>query len=286
MKQKIHLFAYLLAFAAVLSACKKEDDKEATPAPTQAVDEFKTIPTSFTQKVMMERYTGEWCVNCPDAAKYIDAIAVKYPTKFAVAGVHQGDWLEIPQLTTLKDHLGGIGGYPRASINRVPAQNTTNGQDGLVVYSRGNWEANVDRLVDQGSTKTAKAGLAIESSITDNKLSIKVHCGFTATVSSDTRLTVYLLEDQITAVKQIGATTNPYIHDNVLRKVITSGLGDAIDMKTGTYLLKEYKDIDISTYKKENVKIVAFVNTIGGSSNAHQILNVQQAKAGVTQKYD
>ncbi|OYU96814.1 MAG: hypothetical protein CFE21_00565 [Bacteroidetes bacterium B1(2017)] len=285
MKKLSRILIFLMALSLTQTSCKKEESAS-TDNNTQNNNGFATIPSAFTKKALVEEYTGEWCVNCPDGVTYLKNISAKYPTQTIIAGVHQGDWLEISQLNTLSTHLGGIGGYPRASINRVPAQATTNGQDGMVVYSRGNWETNVARLIDASTTKTGKTGLAIESSLSGDNLNIKVHCGFTANETRKTYLTVYILENEITAINQIGATTSPYVHEHVLRKVVTAGTGDAIDMTKGNYVMKEFKDINISAYNKANVEVVAFINVIGSTSTTHEVLNVQKVKAGETKSYD
>ncbi|MCF8253540.1 MAG: Omp28-related outer membrane protein [Bacteroidia bacterium] len=278
------MFNLLLILTLVQAGCKK-DESSSPNTTTTTGNEFETLPSAFTKKVLLEEYTGEWCVNCPDGAKYVHDILTKYPTQMIPVGVHQGDWLEFAQLGVLSTHLGGIGGYPRASINRTPATNTTNGQDGLVVYSRGNWESNVARQIDVNAP-TGDLGLALESTITEGKLNVKVHVGYKETNMNDTRLTVYILENKITAIKQIGATTSPYIHEHTLRKVASSGLGDKIDLKTGNYKMVEFKDIDISSYQSSEVEVVAFINEVGSSSNKHKVLNVQAVKAGETKKYD
>lgn len=283
--KKLRLFAISMALLALVGTGCKKDENTSAPDPN-ANNGFANVPSAFTKKVLLEEFTGEWCVNCPDGADYIKNILAKYPTQVISAGIHQGDWLEISQLTSLSSHFGGIGGYPRAAINRVPATNTTNGQDGMVVYSRGNWESNVARLIDAAGSKTGKTGLAIEANLNGNQVNVKVHCGFTKNESRDTRLTVYVIEDDITAINQIGATTTPYIHKHTLRKVLSGPYGDAIDMKSGNYIKKEYLNVDISGYNKSNVKIIAFINVVGSTSTMHEVLNVQETAVGETKNYD
>jgi hypothetical protein len=282
------ILAYLFSLTLLFNACEKADDKTEpdptpTPAPTSPISD---VPASFTQKVLIEKYTGEWCVNCPSGSEVLKGILTKFPENVIAANVHQGDWLEIPQLKALSDHLGGIGGYPRASINRVPAQGTTGNQDGFIVYSRGNWDVNTTRLVDLGGNKTAKHGLALETKLEGNILNIKVHCGFKDADARDTRVTLYLVEDGIQAVKQTGATTNPYIHEHTLRKVLTAATGDAIKMESGKKVVKEFNGIDVSAYKSENLEVIAFVNVVGPNNKEHQVLNVQSVKAGKNKNWD
>jgi hypothetical protein len=99
-------------------------------------------------------------------------------------------------------------------------------------------------------------------------------------------LTVYLVEDSVQAQNQTGATTNPYFHQHVLRKVLSRPLGDSIQLNSGSYALKTYENIDISAFKQANLKIIAFINVIGSSNTTHEIMNVQETKAGKSQLFD
>lgn len=282
-----NLLSVLLAFSIVLAySCKKEEDSGTpgggTGGSNDPLAEVGAIPASFTKKIVMEKYTGEWCVNCPDGAARMKAVLDAFPNQSFGVEVHQNDWLEISQLATLRTHLGGIAGYPRASIDRVPANGTTApNQDGLVVYSRGNWMNMSTKLV----AKSTDAGLAIKTTINGDKLDIKVFTAALKDISSDTRLTVYILENNIVAKNQVGGSPG-YTHQHVLREVISDGLGDKITLKAGEHVIKEYKDIDISGYDKTNLQVLAFVNVVGATTKDHNILNAQEVKAGSTKKWN
>lgn len=279
-----NLLYSLLTLGLLLSfGCKKEETP-GTPAPSGSNDplaEVGAIPASFTKKTVIEKFTGEWCVNCPDGAAKLKAVLDAHPGVTYAAEIHQGDWLELSQLNTLKTHLGGIAGYPRAAIDRVPAQGTS-GQDGLIVYSRTWWEINTARLLQN----QAKAGLALVTKLNGTKLNIKVFAAGKEAITSDTRLTVYILEDNILAKNQVGGSAG-YTHHHVLRKVVSAGTGDAIDLKqAGKHIIKEYNDVDISGFTSANLKVLAFINVVGASSSTHEVLNGQEVKAGQTKKWN
>lgn len=283
-----NLLVVLLSFGIVLTyGCKKEEET-ATPGngggsgSSDPLSEVGAIPSSFTKKIVIEKFTGEWCVNCPDGSKRLKAILDANPNKSYGVDVHQGDWLEIDQLNVLSTHLGGVGGYPRATIDRVPASGTTSpNQDGRVIYSRGNWMGMANKLI----TNSTDAGLALKTTLNGDKLNIEVFAATLKDLSSDTRLTVYVLENNIPAKNQIGGGAG-YIHQHVLRKVVSDGLGDKITLTAGSHTLKEYKDIDISSYNKDNVEVIALINVVGASSKDHQVLNGQKVKAGETKKWN
>lgn len=282
-----NLLVVLLSFGIVLTyGCKKEEET-ATPGnngsgSSDPLSEVGAIPSSFTKKIVMEKYTGEWCVNCPDGAARMKAVLDAFSGKSYGVEVHQNDWLELPQLQLLSTHLGGVGGYPRASIDRVPASGTTSpNQDGRVIYSRGNWMGMSTKLV----ANSTDAGLALKTTLDGDKLNIEVFAAALKDMSSDTRLTVYILENNIVAKNQVGGTAG-YTHQHVLRKVVSAGLGDKISLKAGEYVTKEYKAIDVSGFDKTNIQVLAFINVVGASTSEHSIINAQEVKVGETKKWN
>lgn len=283
MKIKHILFSAVAVAVLIGSGCKKSETTSPTNTPDDPLAEVGAVPTSFTQKVVLEKFTGEWCVNCPSGAAYLKAVMDAHPNTAYGVEVHQNDWLELTQLTTLETHLGGVAGYPRAAINRVPAQGTGSAnQDGFIVYSRGSWEANAARLLQN----TASTGLAISTKVNGDNLDIKVFASSLQPITKDTRLTVYILENNIVARNQTGGSPG-YTHQHVLRKVVSAGLGDVLELKTaGGYITKEYKGVSLVGFDKANIHVLAFINVVGANSNSHEILNAQEVKAGEAKKWN
>ena len=280
-----YLFIAALSAVFLFAGCKKEEPATGSdPYNSDPLTVVGAVPSGFTQKVVIEKFTGEWCVNCPDGAARLKEVLDAHPNKAIAAEIHQNDWLEISQFSVLDKHLGGIIGFPRAALNRLHATQTINpNQDGFLVISRGNWAAATDRLLQE----EAKAGLALITRLNGGKLDIKVLAASNTDVEKETRLTVYILEDGIVAKNQTGASAG-YTHYHVLRKVASEGIGDIIDLnKAGSLVVKEYKNIDVSGYNTANLKVIAFVNVMPTSTdNERRILNGQEVKAGQIKKWD
>ena len=68
MNKKIIFVALALC---VIAACKKSGDETPQPATTPTITDTNStstaVPKSFTQKVLLEEFTGAWCSTCPDA---------------------------------------------------------------------------------------------------------------------------------------------------------------------------------------------------------------------------
>ena len=140
-----------------------------------------------------------------------------------------------------------------------------------------------------------------------NKANIEVHAGFNSTLNgNDYRLTVYLIEDGVTGTgsgydqrnyyntdsespfNNLGDPIEGYEHNHTLRAVLSESLGDAImvsEMVSGGEHIETYT-VDISSYNKNKLSIVAFVNYVGLSSTEHEVMNVQKCGIDGFQDWD
>ncbi|MDO4692112.1 MAG: Omp28-related outer membrane protein [Porphyromonadaceae bacterium] len=88
-------------------------------------------------------------------------------------------------------------------------------------------------------------------------------------------LTVYLVEDGIRSTTQTGR--KEYIQDGVVRAVLSDTWGDEIDLSGYSYRKEYITKID-KTWKKENLRIVAFVADYGGEYDKLRVHNTEEFK--------
>lgn len=260
-------------------SCKK--DKDTGSGGGTIANPVGDPPVIFTKKIFLEMFTGEWNPNCPTGQDTLKAM-MALDSNLITACIHQGDYLAItPFFNAINMHMGGINGFPRAAIDRLPATKGT--QLDSIVYSIFNWRLNLEELQ---KTLTSEVGLAISSKETNNNLEVAVYVGYNDSILKRTRLTVYLIEDSVEAMNQLNADTN-YIHQRVVRKVMTSYTGDSIAMLDGKMITKNYS-MTLNGYynNKSNLRLVAFVNIVGDDFKTHEVLNVQEAKLNEVKKWD
>lgn len=283
----------------LLASCSKSKDE--TPAPTVPKDSttngnnnsISPVPSSFTQKVLLETFTGAWCGTCPDADYKRDQVIAAQSSKVIAATVHQSDAMSFSLYNTLFATFNT--NIPSGMINRTPSA-------GTVILNQTQWLSNATVAL----SKTAKSGLAIKSSVSSGTATIEVHAGFKETVSGTINLTVYLVEDKVkgtgSGYDQSNAYNNSsgspfynqgnpivnYEHNRVVRKVLTADLGDAIPVASivagGDY--KKIFTTSVSAYDQNELWVVAFINKKGTSATTHEILNAQQAKIGSLKNWD
>lgn len=281
----------LLAFA----SCKKDDStNSSTGNPTGGTS---SVPTTFTQKVLLETFTGAGQPQCPDGFVKLDNIVAANSIKAIPVYIHYSDAMEISQYTSLQTTFanGMAPQFPSGMINRTPSLS-------MVIFNRTQWQSNFD----VAKVKPAKCGLAISSSISSNTASITVHSGFNEALAGNYNLTVYLLESNISGIGSnydqrnsynsitghayfgLGDPITGFKHNNVLRKVASSALGDAIastNVKVGGEDIKTY-NIQINGYISNELYVVAFISKAGTTATDREIMNVQRVKLGNTQNWD
>ncbi len=276
MRKRLSLF---LISILVISSCKKEDDDGPNSNHYIYID---PAPTSFTQKVLLESFVGEWNPNCPTGEDSVKAMKEIATQKIIPVSIHQGDWLEISSFyNDIKNHLGGISGFPRAAINRIPA--IKGSQIDSVVYSIYNWRINIMEILKNEKTSV---GLAMSTNEINNKLEIKIFTCNQDTLYENARLSIYLVEDSIKAVAQVNADSN-YLHQQVLKKVISENLGDTITLTKGEIVERIYTtNIREDYFNKKKLKVIAFLHIIGTDSKHHRVLNAQSVGLNATQQWD
>jgi hypothetical protein len=260
--------------------------------------EISKVPSTFTKKVLIEEFTGAWCGYCPDGAYIVNNLINDNDGRVVGVALHAGnptgDAMEIEHTNYLEATYQNTG-FPSGMVDRV----TVNGSTSL---NRGYWEffAN-DQLL-----KTAVCGLAILSEVNGKNATVEVHAGFNSTLNGDYRLNVYLIEDGVTGegygydqrnydntvvespFYDLGDPIVGYEHNHTLRAVLSEPLGDEIDppsLASGGEYIETYT-VDLSSYNKNNLSIVAFVSNIGSTITEHEIMNVQKCDINGFQDWD
>jgi hypothetical protein len=295
-------FAAVLC-AAVLSACKKADEPTPTPTVVPAPPGIGAPPATFTQKVLIEEFTGAWCGYCPDGAVKVDQLIAANPGKVIGTSIHSGDGMAFSLYNTL-NAVYSNSGFPMGMVNRVP-------YNGSVCMSRGSWTSATNVML----AKTAKCGLAIKSSLSGDSAVVEVQAAFNQNLSGTHTLTVYLIEENVSGTgspyNQInyyssanpngaaGSSSHPYYnqpynitgykHMHVVRKVLGGvDMGDQIESSRTIAggIEKKTFTFSLAGYNRTQLKIVAFVTKNGTTGTTHEVMNVQQANLGELKNWD
>lgn len=254
-------------------------------------------PTSYTQKALLEYFSGTWCPFCPDGKVFFENIQGQVGEDFSSIVYHLNDDMDNTYDDAIDDKFAN--GYPSGMINRV------GGEAG----SRSGWEATTKAVL----AETAKCGLGIDaSSVSGDDLTIKVKLGVGAEDLPDGNyaLTVALVEkvavgegtgwDQrnaynATAGHRYQGAGDPivgYEHTNVCRKIVTEALGDEVTAEqVAAGALSEFTFTTSIRGYDDDMVVVAFLsesttNLANPAASTSYIHNVQTVAVGANKDFD
>lgn len=225
----------------------------------------------FKFNVLIEDFTGAWCGYCTRVTYKLEQLK-KTTSQLNVVAAHYGDALQYSKISEMTNAFG-VSSYPHARLNRTTKWNET--------------DAAVTSLF---STK-AKAGVALESSISGSTLTVKFQAKFSET-GTDMLYGLFLLEDDLLLDQRnygdFGyGSADPLVdfkHEDVLRYSFTSPLGDNIpndSSKAGSIFEKTLTYELPAAYDKENLKLVGFV-----TDGSKKSLNSRISDIGLTQTFE
>lgn len=266
------------------------------------------LPSAYTQKVLVEDYTGTWCGYCPrmftilehmtDYSERVIPIAIHCP------GSPTDPWAYEYALEMTNPANYNATGQPKGKINRIFDVNQFTQQ---YPCPSSNPEIYTPQL-DQYLNMTAPLGLAINSTLNGNSLTISVKVGFATDAVPDARLVVTLLEDGLSynQANYLAGTSFPdcvynsgsynvnpipnFPQEHVLLKAYTDIYGDIIpqsEISNGAVYTKDFNvSLPSNVTNSQNLSIVAFVLGNGDQISNREVINVQKAHVGVNQNFD
>ena len=250
---------------------------------TSAAVSLKAIdpgPSPFTQKILLEDYTGTWCGHCP-------RVGINLATY-----VNNGH----PNAIIVANH--GPSSDPYTFSNHVAIRNAFNvtGYPTVWIDRNSVWNENTSQLDAAFTGRRAPLGLAFETSINGSNINVKTKVKFDVTTSVNLKLVVYLVEDgKVYPQTNYGYfglpdPINDYVHDGILRSNSTDIFGDNIPATSqvkGSIYEKSFT-INTTGYDINKCRVVAFV--VQGPNNQNRrekaVLNVQAVKAGENKNFD
>jgi hypothetical protein len=224
---------------------------------------------NFNKRVLIEDYTGTWCQYCPRVSYAISQVRLQTSDAVVVA-IHRGsDPYNFAEAASLEAMIG-LTGYPTGMLNR-----------------KTDWAypetSNIAQAVDLTSGVNPRVGLALNTSLSGNTVTVEVKVKFGQNFSN-LKLVVYALQDNLVS-NQTNSTiyyggVNPIVNfdfDDVLRAYLTNSiLGDAISGATGIndVYTKTFSYTIPSNYVTTNMHFAAFVvDSSGKALNARDASN-------------
>lgn len=219
-------------------------------------DRFIEMPQVEAQRVvLLEEFTGQNCVNCPEAHELIAALEQAYPANVVAVSIHGG-----PMAIDEKEQDYGLKNedsqaiYDMYSVFSIPC--------GVVdriggVQNRDKWETAIRGELARASYVDidAKATLSADKSNIEISVSILPHHDYEA------QLHAWVVESDIVARQLNGdKVERKYVHNNVLRKTVTGLDGRNVSLKNAEANEVALSQAVLEKWNPENLSVVVFLS--------------------------
>lgn len=218
-------------------------------------------PADVKRCVLLEDFTGQRCVNCPEAAKVIEQLQAEYGEEAIIAvGIHGG-----PLSVNGKNSAIGLGTdtgdeyYTAAGSPDLPA-----GRIGRVgnATTRDQWHTMVYNQIQRPTPLSITASCQYDEEARLAKIDVST-LGIEATTG---KLQVWLVEDNITALQFMpdGTRNADYVHNHVFRTAVNGTWGEDFAVAEGETKNCSFTAMINDKWVAENLSAVVFVYNDGG----------------------
>ena len=206
--------------------------------------------------ILLEDYTGQRCINCPDAAKEIDLLSEVFGDNLVVVGIHAGVFSLPPMQTEAGNEYNkhfAISSYPKGLINRTLYKGSKE-----VDYN--NWGEAIGNEI----LKKPKVSISADKvwDATDNSLKLDVSVKKDVAFDIDnTSLLIWLTESNIVAPQSMpdGTVKSDYVHNHVLRDAINGTWGSELKFENNISQSSINYSFEDKKWELEHCDIIIFV---------------------------
>lgn len=252
----------LLSAVLLLGSCGDVAEEERWIGPQEV---------AATKNVLVEDFTGQRCVNCPEATATIDELQQRISSRYGdghvvAVAIHGGSMAisdEYPMgLATAEGdamhNALGIDAWPAGVIDR---------RGGLCLYSE--WTA---RVVSRMAI-IPSVGIACEATADDAQIGVNVIVTPLTSFGGfgECRLTVWLTESGITALQFMpdGSRNASYVHNHVFRASFTEAEGRLLDGGTESF------ELSLPLKAAWNVAQLSVVAFVTDATGVEQVVEVK-----------
>lgn len=230
-------------------------------------------PSAFTKRVLVEDFTGQTCVNCPDATKLLNDLKGSiYGDRLIVIGMYASENDKLYDMPLLSETALlymkelNLKLNPSASIDRIY------NYDG----SYNSWPEGIEKA----SKKTADMDITMAPTLNKETRELEVYYSVEFGKDIEERLGVqlYLIENSIIGDQSIhGGYDREYVHNHVFRmalndtwgKELKGESGDIVYLNGETYVSKTAKVTLPEDYNLDNCAVVGYVFSYPDDETKH-----------------
>jgi hypothetical protein len=259
------------------------------PLPSEGQGEaFYVYESSYPRTLLLEHFTSLPCVNCPrDDAKLEEVVAGRSDVAWVSHHVgYKDDEFTLEAVRPLTRF--GIDGNPYVMIDR-----TAFNEGEPPAFTISNYDAaSVGLIFDYAATMPAFVQLQTTAALEADQLTVTVSGEgkpFVTELYPRAALSVYLVEDQVTAEGTQAGDANKKQHDNIVRQIVTPLRGtlptwEVTDDGLPTFSTQLTTTLDPS-WNLQQLRVVAFLTAqapTGSGWPTGEVLNTVQVPVSKT----
>ncbi len=200
------------------------------------------------KKVILEEFTGIYCVYCPQGHAIAQAIKDANPGNVFLINIHQGSYAapsgNDPDFRTQWGNAiaaqSNLVGYPAGTVNRHHFPGTAQNGGTGTAQSRGSWTATSNQTM--ATSSYLNMAVEAELDIQTNEMTVHVEAFYTGSSPQSTnKLNIALLQNNTLGPQTGGNAGNQYNHMHRLIDMITGQWGDDVSPTTaGSFIDRTY----------------------------------------------
>ena len=225
-------------------------------------------PPQVSRAVLIEDYTGQYCVNCPRATEEIERLIEQYGDSIVIAvAIHSGPFGKSkgepsPLYTEVGDmyfNTWGMSAQPIGLIDRL---------FGSTPFSYTDWAGGVNYEVAIEPPVSFLTDIDYDAETRDAAIEVQTIGLDSALVSGEVQ--VWLVEDSIDSFQLMpdGSREEHYNHMHVFRASVNDPWGDALSVSHGQVAVKNYELKLDPAWVPEHCSVVTFLYD---DSGVHQV---------------
>ena len=253
----------------------------------------------FKRTLLLEQFTGQSCGNCPEGSRAIEALIFNNEDRVIWVAHHTFNYDSFCTEPSLRYQAFFHGSMeaPIMMLNRTTHHLELETTDGVkemdvltTVPSYFAYANNYKNFLDDEIAQPARVSVDIDQSYDESTGTLIITVSGKKTGELEGKhvgLTVFILEDGQVAYQNGGS--EDYVHNNIMREVITDYTGDALECdENGQYIMEyaykipskfiSYESRETTVPVRRNMKIVAFVSNYGDVKTDCMVFNATQEK--------
>ena len=269
--------------------------------PAYVTTTFSCFENGFTRQMhLIEQFTSTYCTYCPLGNGMLTEL-INMRDDIAWVGIHGNmqsgtDPMSTVQGDTIMAYLG-VDSYPSGSFDRSTGwEDDVNIVAGLGYNEQYHQQVAAelgqffDHLAEVPSFATININSTYDAGTRQAVITIdgEITPDFDEMMGADSKLTVYITEDGITA-RQLnqGTWVNNYVHNGVFRVALNSAMGNNLSRNGNTYK-NEFTYTIPSSWNAEKLNVVAFISRpmTNGATGVYTNMYVNQANKRKLGEFD